>query len=370
MLTRDLAALYLVIAAASAACVKRGCETDADCANGYACLPVEQASGTEQVCVETSCRVDEDCGGVGVCAMYSHFNGCFTEAVLMCTDPAGECAADTDCADGEQCLPVDGDTDYASLSVDVPLTCATLGKSCASGRPLVVGEEVRAASLAARGDWATPSEVALPDAAARSRLASWWATVAAMEHASVASFARASLELMALGAPPDLLRDTHLAAMDEVEHARLAYGLVERFSGAPAGPGPLSLEGVAPATDVGGIARALIREGCVGETVGAALALAQSRACEDPALAAILSRIADDEARHAELAWRTLRWLVAERGIDAGWADELVQAEVLALKEALDDGSDGLGGWGLLSGTQAAHVTETIHRLLDDSIPT
>jgi hypothetical protein len=50
----------------------------------------------------------------------------------------------------------------------------------------------------------------------RARLAAQWATDGAAEHASIASFARVTLQLMALGAPAGLLADTQRGAADEV----------------------------------------------------------------------------------------------------------------------------------------------------------
>jgi hypothetical protein len=46
----------------------------------------------------------------------------------------------------------------------------------------------------------------------------------------------------------------------------------------------------------------------VGETLGVAEALATAEQTRDPALREVLARIADDELRHAGLAWKTLRW--------------------------------------------------------------
>ena len=61
------------------------------------------------------------------------------------------------------------------------------------------------------------------------------------------------------------------------------------------------------------IAAATVREGGIGETLAAYHAeIAASRA-EDPVIRAALSTIADDEARHAALAWRSVAW-VLERG--------------------------------------------------------
>jgi hypothetical protein len=58
------------------------------------------------------------------------------------------------------------------------------------------------------------------------------------------------------------------------------------------------------------VARINAEEGCVGETLGAILAREQLAVARDPAVVRILRRIAADEARHAELAWRFARWAV------------------------------------------------------------
>ena len=43
-----------------------------------------------------------------------------------------------------------------------------------------------------------------------------WRLSGLAEHSSVAAFARAALELMAVGAPAELVADAHQAAIDEV----------------------------------------------------------------------------------------------------------------------------------------------------------
>src|SRR6185369_6085591 len=55
-------------------------------------------------------------------------------------------------------------------------------------------------------------------------------------------------------------------------------------------------------------------DACAGETV-AALALREAAAAPcDPIVRDLLSRIADDEERHAELAWRTVAWALTAGG--------------------------------------------------------
>ena len=134
-----------------------------------------------------------------------------------------------------------------------------------------------------------------------------WCAMAAAEHAAIASFARTTLDLLALGAPPDLVADTQRAALDEIEHARTMYAL----AGTTLGPGPLApFAQIAPTLE--SFAVATLRDACVGETLGVVVLreLAEAR----PDLAPILLPIADDEERHAELAFRMLAWAVSAGG--------------------------------------------------------
>ena len=103
---------------------------------------------------------------------------------------------------------------------------------CVGGRALRGPEGPLAASPTSRPDWAGAASIAAVPADVREHLSTYWEREAAFEHASVAAFARASLSLLALGAPPDLLAATHAAAIDEVEHARLCYGLASSYGGA------------------------------------------------------------------------------------------------------------------------------------------
>ena len=64
-------------------------------------------------------------------------------------------------------------------------------------------------------------------------------------------------------------------------------------------PAPRSLEAIAVEN---------AREGCVRETYGALVALWQARHAGDPVVATAMAPIANDEVRHAELAWEVGRW--------------------------------------------------------------
>jgi rubrerythrin len=90
-------------------------------------------------------------------------------------------------------------------------------------------------------------------------------------------------------------------------------------------------------SDPRAIVRSLVEEACVGETLGVAEALALADACVDPALSAVHRRIAADEQRHAELAWRTLGRLLARDPSLASAARE-GSAAARALLEVPDAG--------------------------------
>jgi len=132
-----------------------------------------------------------------------------------------------------------------------------------------------------------------------------------MEHASAAAFARFVLQLAGLAAPPALVRDAALAAADEVRHAELCFTLAARISGVTWGPEPLPLDGVLDARSLASVIREVIVEGCIG------VASRQLELATDAETRRALERIAEDEARHAELAWRFLRWAIDVGGREA-----------------------------------------------------
>src|SRR5205823_5592003 len=122
------------------------------------------------------------------------------------------------------------------------------------------------------------------------------------EHASIAAFARTICELMAHGAPLDLIRETQEALADEIRHTEMTMA---RLGGSfalgtlPAAMAPLS-------RDIDEFFRDVFRGGAIGETRAAMLAERQWMETGDP----FYETIAIDEARHAALAFKTLRWLL------------------------------------------------------------
>lgn len=298
------------------------CETDANCKQGEVCVCGDAlGEGAHSRCAPASCSSDAECES-GTCGVSRYFNGCFERVELACRTKDDNCASDADCPDGTVC---------AVDSNDQKRRWTCQGMTCVIGRPLLVEGAARTAPAADRDDWLAdlqmeaevPNEVAIA-------LAERWTQIAALEHASVASFARFTLELLSLAAPPDLVADAQRAALDEIEHARLAWSMATLWSGRELGPGPLDLTGATGIRDLEGIVTALVKEGCVGETLGVAEARMMGELAEHPTLAQVHHQIADDEQRHAALAWRTLGWLIERYGTRARVAAIVAAAEAEA----------------------------------------
>ncbi|MDI1476237.1 ferritin-like domain-containing protein [Polyangium sp. y55x31] len=319
------------------------CANDAECGADSVCVcqgVVQNDVAWSRCSAVAKCATDADCAS-GECGITSFHDGCFQQIGLACRTDADTCRVDADCMAGFSCATLP----YSIAGEPGTFNCET--QNCAIGRPLLVAGAARTAPASARVDWIlaeiTPDTASL-DPAVRTALAESWTEIAALEHASVASFARFTLQLMALGAPPELLFAAQQAAADEVEHARVGYALASRYADRPIGPSKLDLAGVPLDTDLRVVLGSLIEEACVGETIGAAEALALAGMVRDPVLREVHARIAEDEQRHAELAWRTLRFLLAgadedtrrfaratfERAIEAASADPSIRRAVVA----------------------------------------
>ncbi len=293
-----------------------GCTEDSECEAGSICLcgdPVGQ-------CVAASCKSDADCGDGFGCVAYVTMPGCGGTA-FTCQTAQDTCASSANCAFNESCGLLDG-----------RLQCVP--NNCVIGRPFLVEGDERTASAVARGDWnergLCPSLVGLTQEQ-RGVLAEHWTRIGLMEHASVAAFARFTMQLMALGAPPDLLTETQSAMADETRHARQAFALASAYAGELVGPGALSIDGALGCVDLREVLHLTIHEGCIGETVAAVEAAEAAGRAQDPVVKGVLAKITEEEGRHAALAWRTVQWAL-ERAQASG--DTTLRAFVEAEFEA------------------------------------
>lgn len=138
---------------------------------------------------------------------------------------------------------------------------------------------------------------------------------AQMEHASIASFNRFSLQLLGLGAPADLVELAQRAALDEVHHARICFAVASAYLGQQLGPAALDLAGsLLGELRLEEVVAEAVSEGCVGETLAALEASALRDSVHVAALKGAWAIIAEDEAAHAELAWTFVSWAVDRGG--------------------------------------------------------
>jgi hypothetical protein len=138
-----------------------------------------------------------------------------------------------------------------------------------------------------------------------------WAADAALEHASVASFSRLALQLIALQAPAELLAKSLRASLDEIEHARSAYAIASALLGHRVGPGELAAPTNIP-TDRETLLVETVFDGCVGELAATYEAQALAKTSADARIRRHHAKVARDEMRHAELAFEILGWLLTD----------------------------------------------------------
>lgn len=207
------------------------------------------------------------------------------------------------------------------------------------GRVLRLRGRTRVARRALGVGWA---DDAVPDVSGltpwqRTVLGEVWMYSAGLEHASVPAFSKLSLKLSALGAPSELLEDCHLAALDEIRHARRCFALASAYSGVgwTAGTIPeLGQGSTRPSPMDSGdtwarLVRGSLLDGCLAEGMASLVAGEGARRAADPVVRETLSVISEDEGRHAELAWDVIAFALKRGGRSA--KDALRQA-LLALE--------------------------------------
>ncbi len=150
-------------------------------------------------------------------------------------------------------------------------------------------------------------------------LASHWTLVARLEHASIASFAKLTLDLLSIGAPHELVAESQRASLDEVKHAQLALHLARSFGGGASLGAMRELGSVGLGGSVEAILEETLRDGCVNETFASFEAAEQAAHCEIAEVKVVLETIAGDEARHAALAFRVVAWALREGLVDEGF---------------------------------------------------
>lgn len=278
-----------------------GCVTDSECGSGQIC----ECGDPVGHCVRALCREDGDCAPGSLCVGTDTSKGCGTDTGYACAVAADSCLSDQDCAgsNGKTCQWNDDGTRSCQV------------QTCAIGRPFLVNFAERRASLQKRSDWI--ADIGKLDTTRlskrdRAALSAHWAEMGLMEHASIPAFARFALQLLSLEAPSSLVEASKSAIADETLHARLCFAIASQYGQENVGPGTIRMAGALDDLSIESILYGTIVEGCIGET-RAALEAARARdLCEDPVIRDVLTIIARDEAKHAELAWRFVSWMLGE----------------------------------------------------------
>jgi hypothetical protein len=208
--------------------------------------------------------------------------------------------------------------DQTDQSCTYEYDCVTC---CGYGRPFLdaAGRPVTAEAIHSRG-WdqgALRPRTAALTPEERAAVARYWTWNARAEHSSVAGFHRFALDLLAHGAPLELIARAQRAASQELQHAIDCFTLASSYAGEPIGPDRMDFGPTAPiATTLAQLAAWTARDGAIGETLAAFLAERALARTTDDAVRAVLTRIVRDETEHAELAWATLRWAIEVGGDD------------------------------------------------------
>lgn len=275
-----------------------GCTADSDCGPNFRCrCGGGQAIGS---CAPDICASDADCEPGYHCASSSE--GCGSSGYI-CQTPRDKCFGTQDCLASGQGYQV------CLVQADGHREC---GQGSICGRPFLIEAVSRVAPVVPSRAWANPfnlmprvDHLTTPE---RLALAAHWTKLGQMEHASIAAFARFSLQLLSLGAPPELVEACTAALADETAHTKLCFGIASAYAGHAIGPGPLDITGSLDVTSLTDIVDLVMAEGCFGETSAALEALEAADDAADPVIRAAYRQIAEDEQRHAELAFRFVRW--------------------------------------------------------------
>lgn len=133
----------------------------------------------------------------------------------------------------------------------------------------------------------------------------FFAELAYLEEAAVTAFRYLTQELEAYNAPEALLALSRQAIQEEVEHAQLMTQLAHRY-GATTQPVQVEPFELRPLAE---IAFENAKEGCIREAYGSLMAFWQSETAEDPAVRAVMERIAHEESAHAALSFAIDAWI-------------------------------------------------------------
>jgi len=331
------------------------CQQDSDCEANEQCLCNSVIS--HPICVSATCSLGEDCD-LGGCGVSYREGDCSFDFSLSCFTENDECRSSESCDNyGAGC--------YAT---PVGWRCDT--DFCGEGRPLLTECEVTVAPLVMGKGWVSSvptSEVNNISPKELEQLIEYWTFAAQLEHSSVASFARFTMQMLSFSVPADLLLAIQTATADEVKHAQSAAHILSTLTKKQVSFGALPLEGITLKTSRRELIEALIREACMSETLGVAEITEALRLSEQELVSQHLNTLLEDETMHAALAWRSLRWLItsAHNSEQAELIDHAVEIfDLVAIEMGLVQQSysrpichhSTLNQWGVLTDSQKYEI--------------
>ena len=229
-----------------------------------------------------------------------------------------------------------------------------------SGTPLEAEHQrlMRRRSVPIPWDQSTAAALTPPE---RARLAATWTRRAAAEYLAVTTFAVLAIDLVAAGAPADVLSLCMRAGIDEVRHAELAIRMIEIYGGQRVVP-PAGMSSLPDDPKRARLHQAVantILVSCVSETYATTVLTATRDVTTDPTTHGVLTSIYSDEVMHARLGWSYLRYAIDRGGqgvIDA--AAKMVpialrgNANVIERERPLGEVTEAVRGHGLMTAAE------------------
>ena len=160
-----------------------------------------------------------------------------------------------------------------------------------------------------------------------------WIGSAESEHASIASFARHTLQLLSLNVPAEILLSSQNAAIDEVRHTETSYGVANAVLKTAISPDVLDIQHGLKHLSFEEIVKSIIQEGCIQETLSAIEVNLAANLAGHSWLRQVMLQIATEEANHAQLAWDTIQWLNERYPENKFLAENTFQTELKYLEE-------------------------------------
>jgi hypothetical protein len=128
------------------------------------------------------------------------------------------------------------------------------------------------------------------------------------------------MDLLALGAPPDLLSSAHRDGLDEIRHAQACLALAAAIDGGDSRPAPFGEARRARSLPrsrtlaLAGLAVDSLVDGVLHEGVSARVLARLARLTEVFEIRETIAQLAADEGRHAAHAWHVVVWCAREGG--------------------------------------------------------